>query len=60
MDNFNKWYGIALISLFIAMGVSLSIYEYSKHLTAKSAMENGYEQKKNDFGKAIWVKIEKE
>lgn len=56
MDDDFKWVGIMFSIFFIAMAVTFSTQSYSKYLTDKAAMENGYKQQVLDDGRIIWVK----
>lgn len=59
MDSDFKWFAMIFIGLFICMAIQMSITSYNEAITAKAAMENGYEQVQHG-NQLIWKKKQME
>jgi len=58
MDNELKWMCIIVAIVFIPVSIGMMFEIYSKALENKAAMENGYEQQVDDYGRKLWKKID--
>lgn len=50
------YFGLAIFLLLMSCFVGMALSQYYEHLETQQALENGYIQTVDEFGRKLWVK----